>query len=137
MPATIAEQRDGSIANPRDRDRDPHAGTRGIVPVVAARSHVERIDMPVLATDEDAAAGDRGLSEHRNDAGNAERPFQIKPLELRRADAWLALKPPVLDVCPPAVERRSVERKRRRRTVAAPRHRRHGADLLTSQEFRQ
>jgi hypothetical protein len=60
--------------------------------------------MPVLAADENTPAGDRGLSKHRDDAGNSKRPSQFELTELGHANSGLRLEAPVLDVCSPAVE---------------------------------
>jgi hypothetical protein len=60
----------------------------------------------VLGSEENPATDDSRLAEHRRDAGNAERPFGLKPAKLGGGDAGLRLKPPVLDVPAPAVERR-------------------------------
>jgi hypothetical protein len=59
-----------SIAHSRDGDCGPHASARGIISVIAARPHVERIDMTVLAANEHAAPGDCWLPEHCDDTRN-------------------------------------------------------------------
>jgi hypothetical protein len=98
VTATVAEQREVSRPDACHRDRAMHAGACGIVPEIAAGTCVEQLDMAVLATDENAIADDCVLPEHRDDAGDAERPFHVEPPQLRRTDAGLGLVPPALGV---------------------------------------
>jgi hypothetical protein len=69
VTATVAEQREVSRPDAGHRDRAMHAGACGVVPEIAARTCVEQINMAVLVAD------DCVLPEHRDDAGDAERPF--------------------------------------------------------------
>ena len=54
----------------------------GVVPEIAAGTCIERIDMAVLAADENAIADDCVLPENRDDAGDVERPFHVEPPQL-------------------------------------------------------
>src|SRR5690242_8695165 len=100
MPATVAEEREIPLPDARHSYRVSHAGTRGVVPMIAAGLCVERIDLTALRSDIDAAAHDGGLTEDRDHAREAEGPFKLQPSELCRTDSRILLIAPILRITP-------------------------------------
>jgi hypothetical protein len=91
--------------------------------------------MPVLGAEKDASPGDRRLAEHRRCVRHAERPFDLEPRKISRAEPWRRLEPPILNARTPAIVRGRIERKRRRGIGALSRHRRLCARLAAGHIF--
>lgn len=74
MFTAISEQRDISTADVCQGDRRSHAGARGVIPVVTAGLCVKGIEVSILASDENAVAGNCRLTRTRRLRRKAEGP---------------------------------------------------------------
>ena len=92
------------------RQRRAHAACARERPVRAAGLRIQRVDLAVLAGDEQPPAGERRLRARRVDAGVAERPLQLQPRQVGGGEPAGLRVARVGDAVAPAVPARPASR---------------------------